>query len=147
MTAFDTDVISDILNGREYYVERAEKIPTAELSLSVAVFEEVMRGRLNAIRQAESGKVKLTVVSAYEMLRKTVENLRHYNLLAFETQCELLLAEWKKRRIKVGIMDMRIAASCIVAGAKLVSRNRKDFDRIPGLNVEYWDEPKNNKGK
>jgi tRNA(fMet)-specific endonuclease VapC len=139
MTAFDTDVITLILNGSEYYVKKAERISPAELSLPVPVFEEVIRGRLNAIRQAESGRVKMTVAAAYEMLRETAENLRRYGLLPFDAQGETLTADWTKQRIKVGTMDMRIGASCIIGNATLVSRNRRDFDRLPGLRVEYWD--------
>ena len=146
MIAFDTDVMTLILNGSGYYVEKAASIPPAELSVPVPVLEEVLRGRLNAIRQAESGKVKLTVAAAYEMFRQTAENLRRYRLIGFDVHGEALLLDWKTQRIKVGTMDMRIAASCLVAGAMLVSRNRKDSDRIPGLKVEYWIEAESTHG-
>jgi hypothetical protein len=33
----------------------------------------------------------------------------------------------------------RIAASCVVSSAMLVTRNRRDFQSIPGLSVEFWD--------
>jgi predicted nucleic acid-binding protein len=33
---------------------------------------------------------------------------------------------------------LRIAAICVAHSATLISRNRRDFDQVPGLMVEYW---------
>jgi predicted nucleic acid-binding protein len=30
-------------------------------------------------------------------------------------------------------------AICVAHNAKLITRNRRDFERIPGLIVEFWD--------
>lgn len=38
----------------------------------------------------------------------------------------------------VSTHDLRIAAICMDRSATLISRNRKDFDRVPGLSVTYW---------
>jgi tRNA(fMet)-specific endonuclease VapC len=138
MTAFDSDIVSLILAGDDWYVTRAALIPAAKLALPVGVFEEAMRGRLNGIRQAESGKGKLSVPEAYEKFQLTAEKLNRYRLLAFNEPADALVQTWKQLKIKVGTLDMRIAA-CIMAGANLVSRNRHGFDRLPGLRVEYWD--------
>jgi tRNA(fMet)-specific endonuclease VapC len=140
MTAFDTDIVSLVLNGRQWYVDRAALVPVAELALPIGVVEEFYRGRLSAIRQAESGKAKLTVPAAYEMFRRTVESLNRYQLLGYTELAESVVMGWKKAKIKVGTLDMRIAASCVVRGAKLITRNRRDYSRLPGLMVEYWED-------
>ena len=56
MIAFDTDVVTEILLGNVAFVQRASSIPIAEQCLPVVVVEEIIRGRLNTIRQAEAGR-------------------------------------------------------------------------------------------
>ena len=38
----------------------------------------------------------------------------------------------------IGLIDTFIAASCVVNGQTLVTRNAKHFKGIPGLKVETW---------
>jgi len=38
----------------------------------------------------------------------------------------------------IGLIDTFIAASCVVNGQTLVTRNVKHFEGIPGLKVEAW---------
>jgi predicted nucleic acid-binding protein len=43
------------------------------------------------------------------------------------------------QRVRVSTHDLRIAAVAVANSATLVSRNRRDFELIPGLSVEFWD--------
>jgi hypothetical protein len=54
MKAFDSDVLTLILQGDPDCVRKASLIPTLEQSTPVVVIEEIVRGRLNAIRQAQA---------------------------------------------------------------------------------------------
>lgn len=38
----------------------------------------------------------------------------------------------------IGTHDLWLAASCVVHGLAMVTANRREFDRIPGLDVEVW---------
>jgi tRNA(fMet)-specific endonuclease VapC len=38
----------------------------------------------------------------------------------------------------IGSHDLWLAASCIVHGLDLMTANRREFQRVPGLTVEVW---------
>jgi predicted nucleic acid-binding protein len=44
----------------------------------------------------------------------------------------------REQRLYVGTMDLKIAATALVHEALLLSANRSDFERVPGLHVENW---------
>jgi tRNA(fMet)-specific endonuclease VapC len=46
-----------------------------------------------------------------------------------------LLAWQQRSRQRIGTMDLLIATAAVVAGAPLVTRNVKDFARVPGLDL------------
>ena len=138
MKAFDTDVLTLIFHGDANYAEKAAQIPAADRRVPIVVVEQMLRGMLNAIRQAEAGKAKAGIDVAYYYLEQTMADLAGEQILPFTPPTEILVQAWKRQKIKVGISDLRIAAICIIHGAILFSRNRRDFDRVPGLMVEYW---------
>lgn len=139
MIAFDTDVLTGILVGRADYVERVSKIAVAQQSVPIVVVEEIIRGRLKVIRQAEAGKSKIGLERAYGLFEETVKDLRQVQVLSYTTQAEQSYKEWRQQRIRISTHDLRIAAICLAHGAKLISGNRRDFERVPGLEVEFWE--------
>jgi tRNA(fMet)-specific endonuclease VapC len=52
-----------------------------------------------------------------------------------DTYCKVRLALAKS---PIGALDTFIAAQAFTLGATLVTSNRKEFDRVPGLVVEDW---------
>ena len=41
-------------------------------------------------------------------------------------------------RIRIGTMDLKIAASCLCEDALLLTRNTVDYSKVPGLRFEDW---------
>ena len=138
MKAFDTDVMTLITFGDPGCVQKASLIPDAEQCLPIVVAEQLLRGRLNLIRQAQAGKGRISIDQAYHFPESTIHDIQDLTVLSHSQQAEALTQSWRKQKIKVGISDLRIAAICVVHSATLISRNRRDFDQVPGLMVEYW---------
>jgi len=139
MKAFDTDILTEILAGNPAYAERIAKVPLVDQAVPIIAVEEIIRGRLNTIRQAEAAKARIPIEQAYSLFEQTLDDLREVKVLSFTRQAEELLKEWRNKKIKGSTHDLRIAASCVVSSATLVTRNRRDFQNIPGLSVEFWD--------
>jgi tRNA(fMet)-specific endonuclease VapC len=139
MKAFDTDVLTEILSGNPEYAERIAQVPPDEQAVPVVVIEEIIRGRLNVIRRAEAGKGRVTVETAYRLFEQTLTDLRELRLLPYTEAAEAIVKTWRKQKIKGSTHDLRIAASCVAYSATLVTRNRRDFEKVPGLAVEFWD--------
>lgn len=139
MIAFDTNVLTEILLGNVGSVARAAAIPIHQQAVPVIVIEEIIRGRLNVIRQAEAGKAKISLERAYELFQETFSDTRRLQILAYSSQAESLYKQWKQQGVHISTHDLRIAAICVAHNAKLITRNRRDFERIPGLAVEFWE--------
>jgi predicted nucleic acid-binding protein len=94
MKAFDTDILTEILSGNPAYAERIANIPPAEQAAPVVAVEEIVRGRLNMIRQAEAGKSRISIDQAYQLFEQTLAALHEIKTLSFTDQAETLFKEW-----------------------------------------------------
>jgi tRNA(fMet)-specific endonuclease VapC len=94
-----------------------------------------MRGWLARAAQANS---PARLVSAYARLQKHIETFKVIPVVPFDEAAAEELEGLRQARVRIGTMDLRIAAICLARRATLLSRNLGDFGRVPGLRVEDW---------
>lgn len=139
MIAYDTDVLVELLKGHPTYAAKARAIPKEQQFVPIVVVEEIQRGRLNSIRQAEAGKGRLSLERAYALYEQTFNVLRSIPLLSYTGVAEAHVQAWRRLKVRGSTHDLRIAAICVAHSARLITRNRRDFEQIPGVRVEIWE--------
>jgi len=88
------------------------------------------------IRRAKSEPV---LVLAYARLHETLLFLQPFvHPLAFSNEAYHYYVELKRQKIRIGSQDLRIAAIALALNATVVTRNRRDFEQVPGLSIEGW---------
>lgn len=106
-----------------------------EVATTIVNYEEQIRGWMAYIASARS----LTdQVEAYRRLRNHLENYRQVPVLDFDATAADVYQQLRRARIRIGTMDLKIAAIVIAHDATLLSRNRRDFEKVPGLMCEDW---------
>ena len=139
MIAFDTDILTEILMGAPEFVTRASSIPRHEQAVPIVVIEEILRGRLQVIRQAEAGTARVDLARAYALFEQTIRDVQRLTILAYTPQADMYYRQWRQQRLRIPTHDLRIAAICVTHTARLIYRNRRDFEQVPGLLVEFWE--------
>ncbi len=136
MFALDTDTLSQFLFGHERLKQRMAQA-TEEVASTVINRIEVLQGRFASILKAEDGD---KLVLALGRLVETERALVRFTLLpiAAAAAAEFDRLRRNKRLKKIGRADLLIAAIVLANQAKLVTRNLKDFQQVPGLQVENW---------
>jgi len=94
-----------------------------------------MRGWLSWIAQAKS---LIQQIERYAMLKRMVTSYAKISLLDFDRPAADEFSRLQQLRLRVGTMDLKIAAIALANGATLLSRNIRDFSKVPGLKVEDW---------
>lgn len=138
MTAFDTDVLSELLADNPLYVARAGLVDPDDQYGPLVAAAEVMRGSLNAIRQAEAGKGGVSLELAFHLFQARMLKMEAYTILPYTTQAHAQYTIWRAAKLRTGTNDLRIAAICFAHNAKLVTRNARDYAQVPGLTLEVW---------
>lgn len=131
----DTDCFSFFQQGHPLVRQRVSSLKAEEIATTIITFEEQVYGRLNRIRRSNSRE---ELVLAYANLRDTLEDFRRISLLNFDNNASTCYGELISQRIRIGTQDLRIGAIAISKNAILVTRNRRDFEKVPGLVFEDW---------
>lgn len=88
-----------------------------------------------AIRKA---KTPVDLAFGYAQLTALLMEVGKWPILAFPEPAMDTFADLKRLRLNVGLNDLKIAAIALDVGATVVTRNTRDFSRVPGLTVETW---------
>jgi tRNA(fMet)-specific endonuclease VapC len=125
----DTNIISDIIrNPRGLAARRIEEIDPKEICTSVVVAAELRYGCAKKGSSKLLAKVR-AVLETIPVLPLDVPVDAHYGDIrsALEAAGQT-----------IGLNDLLIGAHAYALGLTLVTGNVREFDRIPGLNIENW---------
>ena len=59
-------------------------------------------------------------------------------MLPFDQRTAATFARLRRQRVRIGTMDLKIAAIALEHNALVLSGNVRDFQQVPGLRVEDW---------
>jgi tRNA(fMet)-specific endonuclease VapC len=132
----DTDTLSLLQQGNATVLQRVNSHPIADIAISVISIQEQMQGSLIAISRA---RTRQQLALAYDRLMSRYLPLWfRFTVLSFPKSVILRFEHLRSLRLNVGSMDLRIAAVALENGLTVVTRNRRDFGRVPGLASDDW---------
>lgn len=135
----DTDHLTVIERGAEpgysNLLARLKSFSEADVRTTIVSFEEQMRGWLSLISRAKNKKQE---ISAYERLHSLLMFFSQIPVMKYDGEAAEEFSRLRHLRLRVGPMDLKIASIAISNNAVLLSRNLKDFTRVPILDVYDW---------
>ena len=131
----DTDLLTLYYRGEHVVVRNIDSRPVADLAISIITVDEQLTGWYSMTRRA---RLPEEIAHAYANLGDAVVRLAKWRILPYTESAIARVALFKSLRLNVGLMDLRIAAIALENEATVVTRNRRDFIRIPGITVEDW---------
>lgn len=137
MFLLDTDHVTFLLRGSPEGLRiqgRMLSLTAREVGTTIITYEEQSRGWLSVISRAKSAAEQ---IEAYGRLEKHLDYFRRITVHGFSAPAAVEFQRLRKT-VRVGTMDLRIAAVALALDATVVSCNRRDFEKVPGLRMEDW---------
>lgn len=126
----DTNAVIAVLNDPTGAVsKRLRQNDPVEVGVSVVVMHELYYGAFKSRRQERN--LALLDALHFEVVPMDVEDARHAG------EIRALLAA---RGAPIGPYDILIAGQARARGLTLITRNLREFTRVPGLSTENWEE-------
>jgi tRNA(fMet)-specific endonuclease VapC len=132
----DTDILSLLEQGNPLVQQHVNNHPLSDIALSVISIQEQMQGFLASLTRARN---RQQVALAYDMLvSRLLPVWERFVVLSFSETSILRFEQLRSLRLNVGLMDLRIAAIALENNLTVVTRNQRDFGRVPGLAAVDW---------
>ncbi|MGH9833545.1 MAG: type II toxin-antitoxin system VapC family toxin [Blastocatellia bacterium] len=71
-------------------------------------------------------------------MKRHLDTYLEIRVLEFDAEAATEFQRLQRLRLKVGTMDLKIAAIALAREATVLTKNIKDFSRVPELRVEDW---------
>ncbi len=128
----DTDHLTLFEHGHPSVIQRVRS-HTGTVRISVVTVYEILRGRLAKIGAARDRPSR---ISAYRGLAESLIDFSRFPNVPYDQSAE---DEFQQlRSIRIGTQDLQIASIALANQLIVVTRNRRDFARVPGLTIEDW---------
>lgn len=120
----DTDFVVDYLKGKLQVVDTLNTLVEKGLAISIITYGEIYEGIYfgKNPKSAEKGFLAFLRVVDILLLNRTVMK-----------RFALIRGDLRQKGKLIGDPDILIAATAIVHGLALLTRNKKDFQKIKGL--------------
>ena len=142
MLVLDTNILGILQRqrGNEYQVlrERLDAIDPIAVFVAIVSFQEQAIGWNAYLNRARKS---INLIHGYAMYERLLSDFARMNVLPFDEPAAATFANLHGQRLRVGTMDLRIAAVAISRNYKVITQNTVDFQRVPGLHHEDWTLP------
>lgn len=137
MLILDSDHLSALASDRRASGPLLQRLGQSgrRIATTIISVEEQVRGWLSLLARSKSEAAR---VNTYAKFQRAVEDLGAGLIIPFDTAAADEFARLKAMKLGVGTIDLRIAAIVLSVKATLLTRNLRDFDRVPGLTVQDW---------
>lgn len=139
MILLDTDHLTVLKypESAQYGVLTARMRDSADQAFTTTAVsvEEQMRGWLAEIAKAREVADQ---VPYYGRFVELFTFFSSWQIVPFDAGAAAEFTRLRKERVRIGTMDLKIAAIALVQRAKLLSANVRDFQQVPGLDLENW---------
>ena len=138
MIVLDTDHLSYLEWGSEESAILRSRLAEAvdqTIVVSIVSYEEQMRGWMAFLANISDVTKQ---VHGYSRLKKHLQLYCSVPLMDFSETAAERFRELRRLKIRIGTMDLKIAASCLCEDALLLTRNTVDYSKVPGLRFEDW---------
>lgn len=105
------------------------------LAITVITVEEQLSGWYTHMRQAKRRDAK---ARAYQRLADAVRAFNQWDVFSFPEPAIVRYEQLQVLKLNIGKKDLCIAAITLENAGILVTRNLRDFQRIPNLTIENW---------
>jgi tRNA(fMet)-specific endonuclease VapC len=136
----DTDHVSLLQRSHPNVKQQFNQLAPEEIGITIVTVYEQVRGWQNLIHRAGTSN---QLTWAFDGLWEAVHFFQTINIIRYDVSADERYKDFLSQRIRIGTQDLRIAAIAVSKGAILVTRNRRDFNQVPGLRLEDWTIPTN----
>jgi tRNA(fMet)-specific endonuclease VapC len=116
-------------------LSRVQQRSSADIFVPIISFHEQVSGWNSYLHRATTSA---GVVRAYDMFHHILADFARMQIAPYDAMAATQFDALRAAGIRVGTMDLRIAAIALSRQFVVLSRNLVDFTRVPGLLVEDW---------
>jgi tRNA(fMet)-specific endonuclease VapC len=107
----------------------------SQVHTTIVTAQEVFEGWFALIKRHSPGRDQ---IRGYSQFQHSMALLTRLRILPFDEDAATRFELLQRQRIRIGTMDLKIAAICLAHDATLLTRNLVDFEKVPGLRGENW---------
>lgn len=131
----DTDHMTLWQHNNPSVIAKLRQIAINDRTVTQVSLTEQVQGWQALIARA---RTESQIARNLQRLYETITFYQSLQVLSYESEAILRFEQLRQAKIRIGSQDLRIAAIALCKNATVVTRNLRDFQQVPGLQIADW---------